>query len=132
MRRLRFSLLTIIFSLLWACSSGSPEEQAARAARTYYQHLVDDRPAEFLDGKIGADSLPADYRAQMLAAINQYRADMLDKHEGLSAVEISSNVGRQDTTLHLTYAFLLLCYGDSTKEEITVPMVHHDGRWLMK
>ena len=132
MRRLRFSLLTIIFSLLWACSSGSPEEQAARAARTYYQHLVDDRPAEFLDGKIGADSLPADYRAQMLAAINQYRADMLDKHEGLSAVEISSNVGRQDTTLHLTYAFLLLCYGDSTLEEITLPMIHHDGRWLMK
>ena len=52
--------------------------------------------------------------------------------EGLSAVEISPNVGRQDTTLHLIYAFLLLCYGDSTQEEITVPMVHHDGRWLMK
>ena len=132
MCRLLFLLIFFLCSLLWACSSGSPEEQAARAARTYYQHLVDDRPAEFLDGKIGADSLPADYRAQMLAAINQYRADMLDKHEGLSAVEISPNVGRQDTTLHLTYAFLLLCYGDSTQEEITVPMVHHDGSWLMK
>lgn len=132
MRRLRFSLFIFLCSLLWACSDGSPEEQAARAARTYYQHLVDDRPAEFLDGKIGADSLPADYRAQMLAAINLYRATMVDKHKGLVDVQISDNVARRDTTLHLTYAFLLLCYGDSTQEEITVPMVYHSDRWLMK
>ena len=126
-------LLFFIFYLLFsvACNT-TPEEQAARAARAYYQHLIDDRPAEFLQGKADVDSLPDSYRAQLLMAINQYRADMLDKHNGLNEVRVSDNVGRRDTSLHLTYAFLLLCYGDSTQEEITVPMVERDGRWLMK
>ena len=55
-----------------------------------------------------------------------------DKHNGLNEVQVSDNVARRDTSLNLTYAFLLLCYGDSTEEEITVPMVKHDGQWLMK
>ena len=125
-----FFILNLI--ALCACSS-TPEEQAARAARGYYQCLVvDDRPEEFLQGKANADSLPDSYRAQLLKAINQYRAEMLDKHNGLNEVQVSDNVARHDTSLNLTYAFLLLCYGDSSEEEITVPMVEHDGQWLMK
>ena len=129
MRKLLFIALTLL--MFCACSS-TPEEQAARAARGYYQCMVDDRPAEFLQGKANADSLPDAYRAQLLMAINQYRADMLDKHNGLHEVKVSDNVARRDTSLNLTYAFLLLCYGDSTEEEITVPMVERDGQWLMK
>jgi hypothetical protein len=26
----------------------------------------------------------------------------------------------------------MLCYGDSTTEEVVVPMVERDGRWMMK
>ena len=129
MRKLLFIALTLL--MLCACSS-TPEEQAARAARGYYQCLIDDRPEEFLRGKVNADSLPDSYRAQLLKAINQYRAEMLDKHNGLNEVQVSDNVARRDTSLNLTYAFLLLCYGDSTEEEITVPMVERDGQWLMK
>ena len=29
-------------------------------------------------------------------------------------------------------AFLMLCFGDSTIEEVVVPMVKHEGKWLMK
>ena len=132
-KRPGFCLLFFIFYLLFsvACNT-TPEEQAARAARGYYQCLIDDRPEEFLQGKADADSLPDSYRAQLLTAINQYRAEMLDKHNGLNEVQVSDNVARRDTSLNLTYAFLLLCYGDSTEEEITVPMVERDGRWLMK
>ena len=128
---LHSSFLILNLIALGACSS-TPEEQAARAARGYYQCLIDDRPEEFLQGKANADSLPDSYRAQLLKAINQYRAEMLDKHNGLNEVQVSDNVARRDTSLNLTYAFLLLCYGDSTEEEITVPMVEHDGQWLMK
>ena len=126
-------LLFFIFYLLFsvACST-TPEEQAARAARGYYQCLIDDCPEEFLQGKANADSLPDSYRAQLLMAINQYRADMLDKHNGLHEVQVSDNVARRDSSLNLTYAFLILCYGDSTREEIIVPMVERDGQWLMK
>jgi hypothetical protein len=27
---------------------------------------------------------------------------------------------------------LMLCYGDSTSEEVVVPMVERNGRWMMK
>jgi hypothetical protein len=27
---------------------------------------------------------------------------------------------------------LMLCYGDSTTEEVVVPMIERDGRWMMK
>ena len=128
---LHSSFFILYLIVLCACSS-TPEEQAARAARGYYQCLIDDRPEEFLQGKADVDSLPDAYRAQLLTAINQYRADMLDKHNGLNEVQVSDNVARRDTSLNLTYAFLLLCYGDSTEEEITVPMVERDGQWLMK
>ena len=90
-----------------------------------------EQEAKFLQGKADADSLPDNYRAQLLKAINQYRAEMLDKHNGLNEVQVSDNVARRDTSLNLTYANILLCYGDSTEEEITVPMVERDGRWLM-
>ena len=127
-----FRTLFILYLIALCACSSTPEEQAARAARGYYQCLIDDRPEEFLQGKANADSLPDSYRAQLLKAINQYRAEMLDKHNGLNEVQVSDNVARRDTSLNLTYAFLLLCYGDSTEEEITVPMVERDGQWLMK
>ena len=36
------------------------------------------------------------------------------------------------STLHYTSVLLMLCYGDSTTEEVVVPMVERDGRWMMK
>ena len=117
---------------LAACSSVSSEEQAAKAARSYYVHLLDDRPAEFLDGKVGADSLPDAYRAQLIQTYNQYMADMVSKYGGLTDVAVSPNIGRRDTSIHVTYAFLLLSFRDSTQEEIAVPMVEVDGEWRMK
>ena len=63
---------------------------------------------------------------------NEYMKDVEQKHNGLRSVVVSPNVGRIDSTLHVVYAFLLLSYGDSTKEEVTVPMVQVDGDWKMR
>ena len=59
-------------------------------------------------------------------------ADMVSKHGGLTDVAVSPNIGRRDTSIHVTYAFLLLSFRDSTQEEIAVPMVEVDGEWRMK
>jgi len=37
-----------------------------------------------------------------------------------------------DTIQKYTSVFLVLCFGDSTNEEIVVPMVEREGRWRMK
>jgi hypothetical protein len=117
---------------LMGCSGSSSEQQAAEAAQGYYQRLLDGYPDGFLAGKAAYDQLPADYRDQLVKANEQYLKDIQQKHNGLRSVVVSPNVGRKDSTLHVVYAFLLLSYGDSTEEEVTVPMVQVDGEWKMK
>ncbi len=129
MRKLLFLGITL---LILSCSTQTPEQAAAEAAKTYYEHLKSDFPEGFLEGKIGADSLPADFCEQMLAVYRQYVSEVNKKHGGIREVRIDEQVARRDSSLNMTYAFLLLCYGDSTQETITVPMVEQDGKWMMK
>ena len=117
---------------LMGCHESNPEQQAAEAAQGYYQRLLENYPDGFLAGKACYDQLPDDYREQLVKANEQYMKDMQQRHDGLRAVSVSPNVGRTDSTLHVVYAFLLLSYGDSTQEEIAVPMVHVDGEWKMR
>ena len=117
---------------LVGCQEVSLEQQAAEAAQSYYQRLLDGYPDGFLAGKAAYDEMPADYRDQLVKANEQYMKDVEQKHNGLRSVVVSPNVGRIDSTLHVVYAFLLLSYGDSTKEEDTVPMVQVDGDWKMR
>ncbi len=118
---------------LMGCSEElTPEQQAAEAAQSYYQRLLDGYSDGFLVGKANYDQYPSDYRQQLVKANELFMEDMKQKHNGLRAVAVSPNVGRVDTTLHVVYTFLLLSYGDSTQEEVTVPMVQVDGEWKMK
>ena len=134
MRNRRGIVVTGLLGLmgLMGCSGSSSEQQAAEAAQGYYQRLLDGYPDGFLAGKAAYDQLPADYRDQLVKANEQYMKDIQQKHNGLRSVVVSPNVGRKDSTLHVVYAFLLLSYGDSTEEEVTVPMVQVDGEWKMK
>ena len=125
--------IAIAFVVLSACSEqATPEEEAAKAAQSYYTFLADNQPEAFLDAKVGADSLPEIYRAQMQKVYEQYISEVNDKHGGIREVGISENVGRRDTTLGITYAFVILSFNDSIQEEVAVPMVQQNGVWLMK
>ena len=121
-----------LMGLLGCSNEQTPEQQAAEAAQGYYQRLLEGYPDGFLAGKASYGDMPADYRKQLVKANEQYMEDMQQRHDGLRAVDISPNVGRIDSTLHVAYAFLLLSYGDSTQEEVVVPMVNVDGDWKMK
>ncbi len=129
MRKLVYLFVAL---LVLGCSQQTPEEAAAEAAKSYYEHLKADFAEGFLEGKVGVDSLPADYCEQMLEVYRQYLSEIKEMHGGIKEVRISPQVARRDSTLDLTYAFLLLSYGDSTQEEIAIPMVEQNGRWLMK
>jgi len=129
MRKLVYIFLAL---LVIGCSSQSAEEKAAEAAKTYYENLAKDFPEGFLEGKLGVDSLPAEYCEQLLDVYRQYVSEVEEKHGGIRSVSVSANVGRRDTILNVVYAFLLLSFNDSTQEEILVPMVEQNGRWLMK
>ena len=115
---------------LTGCSKASPEELASLAAEGYYRHLTAGEYEKFLQGKAGADSLADDYREQLLVGYKQFMAGQQAAHGGIRNIR-TTNV-RPDSSLQLMQVFLLLEYGDSTQEEIVVPMVEHDGRWRMK
>lgn len=126
------TLPVIVFFLLAliACSGPTPEEMASLAAKGYYDHLVKGEYELFLEGKDGADSLPDDYREQLLASYKQFMALQHNDHHGIREVRISN--AKTDSTQNYINVFLVLCFGDSTNEEVVVPMVERNNSWRMK
>ena len=116
--------------LCMACANPSPEELASIAAKGYYMHLVKGEYEAFLEGKEGADSLPDDYREQLLTSYRQFMTQQNQAHHGILDIRVSN--ATIDTTSHYTNVFLVLCFGDSVNEEIVVPMVERNGSWRMK
>ena len=128
MRKLVYLILIVI---VVACSTGvSREEQAALAAKGYYTHLVQGEYEQFVEGRLMADSLPADYRSQLIEGYKQFIAQQLEARKGIQEVSVSR--AYTDSLAGYTNVLLMLCYGDSTTEEVVVPMVERNGRWMMK
>ena len=124
------ALLVMLVFLAGSCSSPSKEELASLAAKGYYQHLIEGDIEHFLEGRMMADSLPADYRSQLIDGYSQFLAQQVKARGGINEVRVSRAF--TDSTQQYTSVLLTLCYGDSTSEEVVVPMVEHNGRWMMK
>ena len=126
---MRKLICLVVLFIVAACSSPTKEELASLAAKGYYQHLIDGDYDHFLEGREFADSLPADYRSQLIDGYSQFMAQQ-QARGGIREVRISRAF--TDSTQQYTSVLLMLCYGDSTTEEVVVPMVERDGRWMMK
>jgi hypothetical protein len=132
MRKLEFIAGLVSLVILGAaCGNGpSKEELAGLAAKGYYQHLVQGEYEQFVEGRLMADSLPADYRLQLIEGYKQFVAQQLEARKGIQEVSVSR--AYTDSLADYTNVLLMLCYGVSTTEEVVVPMVERDGRWMMK
>ena len=130
MRKLVYWVLLVFLAQWAACSSPTREELASLAAKGYYQHLIEGDFDHFLEGRVMADSLPDDYRSQLIDGYSQFLAQQVKARGGINEVRISR--AYTDSTQQYTSVLLMLCYGDSTSEEVVVPMVERNGRWMMK
>ena len=130
MRKLVYLVLLVSLAQWAACSSPTREELASLAAKGYYQHLIEGDFDHFLEGRVMADSLPDDYRSQLIDGYSQFLAQQVQARGGIKEVRVSRAF--TDSTQQYTSVLLMLYYGDSTTEEVVVPMVEHDGRWMMK
>lgn len=122
--------LVMLVLLVVGCSGPTREELASLAAKGYYQHLIEGDYEHFLEGRELADSLPEGYRSQLLDGYHQFIDQQLKSRGGINEVRISRAF--TDSTQNYTSVMLMLCYGDSTTEEVVVPMVERHGRWMMK
>ena len=129
MKKLVYLVLLVLLVSFAACSGPTREELASLAAKGYYQHLIEGDYDHFVEGRLMADSLPDDYRAQLMESYKQFIAQQ-QVRKGIQEVRISRAF--TDSTLQYTSVLLMLCYGDSTTEEVVVPMVEREGRWMMK
>ena len=129
--------MIVLLAVLTACGSATKEELASLAAKGYYDHLIHGEYEQFYEG-MDQRTLPdgttlsdeAVYRSQMLDNLRQFMARQAQEHRGVLEVRVSN--ATTDTVQQLTNVFLVLCFADSTNEEIVVPMVERQGAWRMK
>lgn len=115
---------------LMGCEEASREDKAKEAAQEYYQALLNGDYQAFLDGRAHMDSIPDSFREQLLVAFKQFMHQQEEAHQGV--VSFVPTRAEDDSLLQVMQVFMMVNYGDSTREEIVVPMVEHQGKWMMK
>lgn len=100
------------------------------AAQGYYQHLQQGDIDNYLAGVAGYDSLPEGYKSELKVNMKMFLARQKAEHGDIVSVETSN--AKTDSTLNVVYALLNIQYADSMREEICVPMVERQGKWVMR
>lgn len=125
-------MLVVAFCLAaCSCNRGpAPEEVAAQTAKAYYDQLIAGKYEQFVDGRYLPNPIPDTYRAQLIDNMKMFVGEQEEAHRGLKQVTVVS--AKADTAKRVANVFLLFHYGDSTKEEVLVPMVEHKNVWYMR
>ena len=114
-----------------SCGNPTAEEMASLAAKGYYEHLIHGEYEQFLQGKVGLNKhSEEEYWNQLRDNCHQFVHQQEQAHRGIHEVRFVN--AKTDTLQKYTNVFMMLCFGDSTNEEIVVPMVERDGRWYMR
>lgn len=110
----------------------TPQEQiAGRAAVQYYKYLQHRDFASFVDGTYFGKPIPTEYRKLLEKNAEQFVHDQDSLRHGMKSIKLSkADLMQNDTTLAAVY--LLINYGDTTSEEVLVPMIKRKGVWYMK
>lgn len=124
-------LLGFLGILGMSCGNPTAEEMASLAAKGYYEHLIHGEYEQFLQGKVGLNKhSEEEYWNQLRDNCHQFVHQQEQVHHGIHEVRVVN--AKTDTLQKYTNVFMMLCFGDSTNEEIVVPMVERDGRWYMR
>jgi hypothetical protein len=133
MRKSGILLTMLLFLSVTAChhdKAYNMGEIAAAAAKNYYDELLQGHYDEYVDGTFYRDSIPDVYRKQLIANAKMFIGQQNEEHQGIKDISISHATA--DTTQCTADVFLVLKYGDKTKEKIVVPMIECHGKWKMK
>lgn len=130
-RKLIFTLAAVVAVLFVACGpEPKSDDVVAQTAKVYYDHLLHGRYDHFVDGTYRPDSIPDSYREQLIANARMYVAQQQKERGGIC--DVAAVGALVDTARHQGNAFVMLTFADSTREEIVVPMVYHNGVWYMR
>ena len=128
MKKWCYSILVVM--TLVACSKPDASEVAGQTAKLYYDYLLQGRYSEFVDGMNFPDSIPEQYRSQLVDNAKMYIAQQKKEHRGIQSVECLQ--AQADTAKHEANVFLSFTYLDGNVEQVLVPMVERNGIWYMR
>ena len=130
MKKILFFLLS--FMSLFSCKEKTPDPgyYAGIAAKGYYDMLLEGRYDEFVEGQNMPHRIPEEYRQQLVLNAKMFVEQQKNEHRGMKAFQILD--AKADTAHHLADVYLSVTYGDSTKEQIVVPMVEVEKKWKMR
>ena len=113
---------------LVACSGGLYTHEAAReAAESYYSMLIKGDYKGFVNGYADAESLPADFRSQLVDATAQFMAND-DMRSLMNVSAISDSLSADSTAV----VMLQLQFSDSTFEQIELSLILQEDGWKMR
>lgn len=124
-------LLLLLSATLFSCSKATlNHEEIMKAAQQYYEHLLKGEYEQFVNGSVANRDIPEQYRRQLTANAKMFVEEQKNTHRGISKVQATG--ADVDEENGLANVFLVLCFGDSTNEEVVIPMVEDDGVWRMR
>ena len=132
MKTMRWMAVCVVAVMFTACAPKSEDSAgvAGRTAKLYYDALIEGRYGDFVAGLDHHLGDIGDYDTLLAANAKMYVRQQDEAHQGISAFEVA-RVECADS-IHAANVFLNVHFADSTKELIVVPMVEHDGIWLMR
>ena len=126
-------ILILLLMSLFSCSGEQGDtftsESVQQAAQRYCALYTQGKTKECIEGMVGSESFPAEYK-EMLQDVFAQGAKELERKGGIVRVEATSD------TLYVAdstaYVYLDLVFTDSVHEQIGVPMVFQKGEWRLK
>ena len=104
------------------------ERRARRAAEQFYEWLQKGRVDKFVGHIAYADSMSDGYRAEMCDLVAEHLAALEQQHGKLTSVRAVGQTVADDRA----HVYLQLSFADSTSEEVGLPLVKVESKWLMQ
>lgn len=122
-------LLFLFLLFIFACKQKDDHAAVREAAENYYGCLIDGDVDRYMRGLADYDSLPESYRRELRDMFLQY----LDREQQLRRGILSAEAVR-DTLVDSLHAhvFLNIQFGDSTCEQVSLPLVRTAKGWRMR
>lgn len=132
MKKFLFFMILSIGLVFASCKKETPDPGyfAGIAAKGYYDLLLEGKYNDFVAGYNQPNRIPKGYHEQLLLNARMFMEQLQEEHKGLAGIHVLH--AKADTARHVADVFLQMVYGDSTKEQVVVPMVLVRGDWKMR
>ena len=132
MKKFLFFMILSIGLVFASCKKETPDPGyfAGIAAKGYYDLLLEGKYNDFVAGYNQPNRIPKGYHEQLLLNAQMFMEQQQEEHKGLAGIHVLH--AKVDTARHVADVFLQMVYGDSTKEQVVVPMVLVHGDWKIR